>query len=534
MRSAVDRPPGDQMQLLSSDARSDQKVSMADEMRNARVGIREEQLRGVEVKSLVAGAGYLFAEAGAAAREDPAGTYAHSEAVQRLDFFISHAWRSSRIAKYLALLSYFNLSAAVTAWIMTAFMCFWYATLYFESLAPMFVLPPQPKFIDDVSLRCCFFVQLFAPIAFFLVFVFGHHALRRGERAFLDIACIDQLDSAKKAAGIQSLGALLDRSQRMVVLLDEHNMQRMWCVFELAAFAKRGSLARIDVVPLHLALQQAAIIALMVLVPMVGIFGSMDYGSETGSFGFMLVMLPLMALPFLLLVQSTYDSRLAVRKIEGLRSFSLADAQCYSQVDREAITEIIGRWFADGESVKVGVHNFEMFVRRDVHDKVAAAVGSGMFQWPPILGLLLWLAQVLPWFLDEVAVPECTLWHVVSAMGGQLVLPILFYPLVGFGLLATAAAMEHAISRWRWPAGWALGVLGLPGGLLTFISSFAVLAIGTPFSFYTNTDTAEGRMRFPDDGLEPFARRVIKVQVVAVLACLLVGIGMVFLRDGGR
>ena len=43
----------------------------------------------------------------------------------------------------------------------------------------------------------------------------------------MDIACIDQLDAENKAAGINSLGALLDRSQRMLVLLDEHNLQRM-------------------------------------------------------------------------------------------------------------------------------------------------------------------------------------------------------------------------------------------------------------------------------------------------------------------
>ena len=76
-------------------------------------------------------------------------------------------------------------------------------------------------------------------------------------------------------------------------------------------------------------------------------------------------------------------------EIAGWLQLSAGRLRSLAAVDREAITEIIGRWFADGESVKVGVHNFEMFVRRDVHDKVAAAVGSGMFQWPPILGLLL-------------------------------------------------------------------------------------------------------------------------------------------------
>lgn len=348
------------------------------------------------------------------------------------------------------------------------------------------------------------------------------------------IACIDQLDAVNKAAGINALGALLDRSQRMVVLLDEHNMQRMWCVFELAAFAKRGSLSRIDIVPLHLALQQSAIIALMALTPVIGAFGSNSYSdSEAGSTDFMMVMMPIMVLPLLLLIWATYLSRLAVRKIEGMRSFSLADAQCFSAVDRGAITEIIGRWFADGdgEDIAVGVHNFESFVRRDVHDKVSSAVGGGgLFQWPPVLGLLLWLAIYLAWFLDEVPAPEHTLWHMLSAMGGQLTLPIMCYQTLGVGFLLTVAAMDHVHVRWNWSEGAALLVLGVPGAAFSFAFQFAVLSVASPFNFYVNTDTPEGHMRLPDDGLEPFARRVIKVQILALFACIFAGVGVVFMR----
>ena len=53
---------------------------------------------------------------------------------------------------------------------------------------------------------------------------------RTSPTLFLDICCISQDDPIKKARGIESLGALLDRSERMLVLLDENYFKRLWCV----------------------------------------------------------------------------------------------------------------------------------------------------------------------------------------------------------------------------------------------------------------------------------------------------------------
>ena len=52
--------------------------------------------------------------------------------------------------------------------------------------------------------------------------------------------------------GALSLRAYVDRSDRMLVLLDESYFTRLWCVFELAAFVKTcGGLHRTDFVVLH-------------------------------------------------------------------------------------------------------------------------------------------------------------------------------------------------------------------------------------------------------------------------------------------
>ena len=87
-------------------------------------------------------------------------------------------------------------------------------------------------------------------------FLFGAHVVRAGARS----EPVDELPRrglhpaggpAAKQRGIASLGALLDRSERMLILLDKEYFTRLWCIFELAAFAKRAGMHRLEIVQLH-------------------------------------------------------------------------------------------------------------------------------------------------------------------------------------------------------------------------------------------------------------------------------------------
>ena len=46
-------------------------------------------------------------------------------------------------------------------------------------------------------------------------------------RVFLDSCCVVQHDPAQKAAGIASIGAIVSRSERLLVLVDEHTFTRV-------------------------------------------------------------------------------------------------------------------------------------------------------------------------------------------------------------------------------------------------------------------------------------------------------------------
>jgi len=534
MRAGVKKevvPNEESAHILPAHASRSDSMKLAGEMRAKRIDIKDEELRGVSLTSLLAGGARLFADGGAAARLDPEGTYALSQPVQQLDYFVSHAWRAPRFAKYVALLCYFNLEAAIVAYIVTALVSFVLETFNYEAMPAYFDMDLG---WDHSGLAA----QVFAPAAFGVVLFTGHLVLRRDERAFLDISCINQLDNASKAAGINSLGALLDRSKRMVVLLDEHNMKRMWCVFEVAAFAKRGSIDRMDLVPLHLALQKGALAMAIILFPLLLVVIP-KLSDTTSTLIAMIAVMPVMALAFLLLVHATHRGRSASAALERLRTFTLADAECYSAVDRAAIIELIGRWFADESAVDggdsqlaldVGTHNFETFVRMEVYAKVEHTLGSARgLRWPATLSLLFWMTFEAHYGLDKIAVPEVPMYGVLIELCSS-VFALICSPVFGAGISLTAAAVGHARERCGCGPITSLFLVGLPGTVASWMALLMVAFAPTnPDTFFSNT-TVNGYAPLPDDGLEPWSRRVIKVNVGLLAAALSVTIWVSFAR----
>eukprot|EP00913_Durusdinium_trenchii_P002151 g1986.t2 len=73
---------------------------------------------------------------------------------------------------------------------------------------------------------------------------------RPQQRVFFDRMCISEHDSRLKMEAIVSLAGILKRSQEMLVLWDESWSDRLWCLFELAAFVKsRGSAQKLMIRP---------------------------------------------------------------------------------------------------------------------------------------------------------------------------------------------------------------------------------------------------------------------------------------------
>ena len=67
----MEMAPRDDAKRVLLDPHVSRSQKMASDISAQRIGITEEQLRGVSLHSLVAGRARLFADDGAAAREDP-------------------------------------------------------------------------------------------------------------------------------------------------------------------------------------------------------------------------------------------------------------------------------------------------------------------------------------------------------------------------------------------------------------------------------------------------------------------------------
>ncbi|CAJ1344167.1 unnamed protein product [Effrenium voratum] len=144
-----------------------------------------------------------------------------------IDQFWSHSWRASTRKKVLVLLLYYNQGAAVCFSVLAGV-----AALI---LRGMNILPEFLK-VESVlggEYSYAAWTSIFGMMAFLVVLFMW----RPTQRVFLDKVCIHQKDPVLKKEGVESIGAFLYHSKTMLVLWDPSYATRLWCVFEMAAFA---------------------------------------------------------------------------------------------------------------------------------------------------------------------------------------------------------------------------------------------------------------------------------------------------------
>jgi hypothetical protein len=403
-------------------------------------------LRGVPLTSLLLGRAQLFAERGRAAREDPKGTYAQSQPVRALDVFVSHSWACPRMFKYCALLVHFNLHAAIVATAAFHAAAFAIELLLHDRawLRPLLVSQQRPSDLiicdDCLTVPGC---QTLGPLVF-LVALASAHRLRRPTHLFLDICCISQDNEHAKELGIASIGAILDRSQRMLALVSADYFQRLWCVFELAAYHRRAGRRRLDLVALHAPISLLGWIlcftcfyagqTLFVYSPSAALLAG-----DSTSVVLVGICVAFMLPGALFTLHAAVEARVIRQALVALHEFDLRrDAACFSASDREALLDIIADWFADAHSGEhdaagmrqVGIHRFESFVRFELAPEIAAA--DQAHARSPLELLALFQVMLFGWALDCAAMPGSTLYDLLPlaaqcAFGAGFVIPMCFW-----------------------------------------------------------------------------------------------------------
>ncbi|CAE8634145.1 unnamed protein product [Polarella glacialis] len=170
----------------------------------------------------------------------------------KYDMFLSHSWRTSRKAKYAALLYYTSLVPAVCAGLAAGILAF---ALQVQGILPPFGramsgggatldASPPPSEPLPFSMWCL----VMGGCTFFPILIIWARLVELAESTrgtkvsyFLDCLCINQGDAELKQVGIDSIGAYLQNSDSMLVLWGPEYFTRLWCCFELAVFMEKST-----------------------------------------------------------------------------------------------------------------------------------------------------------------------------------------------------------------------------------------------------------------------------------------------------
>ena len=220
-----------------------------------------------------------------------------------------------------------------------------------------------------------------------LVFpAFGHP-----RSVFLDAICVDQHIPRNKALAIMSIGAFLKNSKTLFLMWDATVCQRLWCMFELAAFLRsreNTDVASLVVRPTMLGPCACSLAAGMSVT--MGIMYVIDWNdlmlavlvfSGWALFGFSITVAAF---------RHYFESVRVMRK--QMETFQVSQSMCYCcehnhrgadgrqlSCDREILGECVRRWFGSTE-------DFEKRLQSSISEALALQLGRQAFPYRWLLG----------------------------------------------------------------------------------------------------------------------------------------------------
>jgi hypothetical protein len=354
-----------------------------------------------------------------------------------------------------------------------------------------------------------------------------HRLLHRGATSFLDIACVPQEDAAGKAQGIARLGAVLARSEYMILLVDEFYWTRLWCIFEVAAFCRHAERSRLVVLPLHVGFVELgffgcilAFLPMSILVRGSGILGM----TSVSAYYVLLPTTVMITVP--ILIAAHVSGRRSREALHALRDFSIDDAQCQSADDRRALIAVICEWYTDTRAgeidpqrlLELGRHKFEMFVRHDLAPSIERQERSTWRRATRIVGIVVMHPIVLLIGVCPAAItlPEAAINILVWAW----FVPLVTMPIVFRGSQIGAAVVHRLVDRIipklaapRTLARRALVAVAYALGAVSAISVIPVI-VTVRIGLCTPNQIFAPEWTFPDDGLDADTRRFAKQWLV--------------------
>eukprot|EP00435_Cladocopium_sp_Y103_P038908 s244_g10.t1 len=145
----------------------------------------------------------------------------------QISTFWSHSWHSGHWKKIITLITIYNGPAASVLGMLAALV-----------MMPLFCFDLLPSLDRGRTGPTAIGYSCWSLWSGFLVTSLVMMLWRPQSRVFLDRICISQTDVQLKTEAILSLAGLLKRSDSMLILWDPSWTERLWCLFELAAFLR--------------------------------------------------------------------------------------------------------------------------------------------------------------------------------------------------------------------------------------------------------------------------------------------------------
>jgi len=271
-----------------------------------------------------------------------------SKPTKKYDKFLSHTWETQGRWKQLSLLLRFGWPSMMIFWAVGVMIACVLVLLEALPLFTVFQLPLPTIWpgVHGTSIPYgCWLMLLSSTGAIIGLVVFPYLPHFASDICFLDFVCVHQTDDRKMQQGIRSIGAFLASASELRVLWSTPYLQRLWCVFELAAYRKLNPKGKIVI---SRVMTEVAVLLTFVWVQLVAVgfwlARSGPYGGEPWR---MMLVLACAALPILAsMSQTAVQKQDAEEELRSqLANFDVMDVKCSNEFDRQCIHDAITRWY---------------------------------------------------------------------------------------------------------------------------------------------------------------------------------------------
>ena len=320
-----------------------------------------------------------FQQFGAALRPQQRGSFYHkSRESHKISTFWSHSWRGGHWRKLLTLVIFYNGAAAVSLGFL--------ASLLVMLLFLFGLLPGLERPFGHLQVKWSCWSLCSGCIVTSLVTIFW----RPQTEVFLDRICISQVGNLKGQA-IFSLAGMLQKSDKLLILWDLTWTERLWCLFELAAFlqSKKTQNKTLIIRPIFLGPVSMVLFLAMFVAMLPGILVSHQ---SLGA-----IAIPIAPISLAGSYPCVSTLRKYFRDLDTMRqqllsiSFSTAHCSCCAlghvgpsgeatPCDRKILKECVKIWFGSEQA-------FEDTVRSEILEIMNHDLNEKVFSTPWLLGV---------------------------------------------------------------------------------------------------------------------------------------------------